>query len=92
MENPPSKFKWKMEVRKAVDKYWTEHISKISKYHSTMKWINISDYNNGNIHPALLSVQTSSKDISRTSIKLRILTGTYYLQSNKAACHLIKVK
>ena len=66
-------------VNKAVDEYWIEHIKKMSTYFKSLGYLN------GKAHAALASVQTSARDIARLSVKLRLMTGTYYLQSNKAA-------
>ncbi|VDI15810.1 Hypothetical predicted protein [Mytilus galloprovincialis] len=50
-----------------------------------------SYYNTGHLHNALASIQTSAKDIQRLPIKLRLLTGTYILQSNRAAFNQIDI-
>ena len=39
----------------------------------------------GTLHPALASVTTAHTDIIRLTYKLRFLTGTYQLQSNRVA-------
>jgi hypothetical protein len=57
----------------------------MSTYFKSLDYLNASNYSNGNAHAALASVQTSAKDIARLPVKLRLMTGTYYLQSNKAA-------
>ena len=74
-------------VNKAVDEYWIEHIKKMSTYFKSSGYLNASNYSNGKAHAALASVQTSARDIARLPVKLRLMTGTYYmyLQSNKAA-------
>jgi hypothetical protein len=79
IDNPPTKNAWKKMVNKAVDEYWIEHIKKMSTYFKSLGYLN------GKAHAALASVQTSARDIARLSVKLRLMTGTYYLQSNKAA-------
>ena len=72
-------------VNKAVDEYLIEHIKKTSTYFKSLGYLNASNYSNGKAHAALASVQTSARDIARLPVKLRLMTGTYYLQSNKAA-------
>jgi hypothetical protein len=76
---------WKKMVNKAVDEYWIEPIKKMSTYFKSLGYLNASNYSNGKAHAALASVQTSARDNARLPVKLRLLTGTYYLQSNKAA-------
>jgi hypothetical protein len=72
-------------VNKAVNEYWIEHIKKMSTYLKSLYYLNASNYSNGKADAALASVQTSARDIARLHVKLRLLTGTYYLQSNKTA-------
>jgi len=79
LDFPPTKNAWKKMINKAVSEYWS------------LDYLNASNYSNGNVHAALSSVQTSARDIARLPIKLRLLTGTYYLQSNKAALNQNKI-
>jgi len=78
-------------VKKAVSEYWIEHIKKMSTYFKSLDYLNASNYSSGNVHATLSSVQTSARDIARLPIKLHLLTGTYYLQSNKAAFNQNKI-
>jgi hypothetical protein len=57
----------------------------MSTYFKSLDYLNASNYSNGKAHAALVSVQTSARDIERLPVKLRLMTGTYYLQSDKAA-------
>ena len=83
LDSNESKAQWKKKVNKAVNEYWEDHIKNLARHYSTLKWMNSSNYKEGKIHSALSSVQTSCRDVGRTPVKLRILTGTYQLQSNK---------
>jgi hypothetical protein len=84
LDLPPTKHAWKKMVNKAVDEYWIEQIKKMSTYFKSLGYLNASNYSNGKAHAALASVQTSARDIASLPVKLRLMTGTYYLQSNKA--------
>jgi hypothetical protein len=57
----------------------------MSTYFKSLYYLNASNYSNGKAHAALVSVQTSARGLARLPVKLRLMTGTYYLQSNKAA-------
>jgi hypothetical protein len=57
----------------------------MSTYFKSLDYLNASNYSNGKAHAALTSVQTSARDVARLPVNLRLMTGTYYLQSNKAA-------
>jgi hypothetical protein len=85
LDLPPTKNAWKKMVNKAVNEYWIEHIKKMSTYFKSLYYLNASNYSNGKAHAALVSVQTSARGLARLPVKLRLMTGTYYLQSNKAA-------
>ena len=85
LDLPPTKNAWKKMINKAVNEYWIDHIKKMSTYFKSLDYLNASNYSNGKAHAALASVQPSARDIARLHVKLRLMTGTYYLQSNKAA-------
>ncbi|VDI75415.1 Hypothetical predicted protein [Mytilus galloprovincialis] len=48
-------------------------------------YIGVNKYSIGVLHPALTSVTTSTRDVARLPMKLKLLTGTYQLQSTRAA-------
>jgi hypothetical protein len=58
-----------------------------SNEHKSYAWVFgvICTFQSRKAHAALTSVQTSARDVERLPVKLRLMTGTYYLQSNKAA-------
>jgi hypothetical protein len=85
LDLPPTKNAWKKMVSKAVNEYWIDHIKKMSTYFKSLNYLNASNYSNGKAHAALASVQTSARVIARLPVKLRLMTGTYYLQSNNVA-------
>ncbi|VDI42783.1 Hypothetical predicted protein [Mytilus galloprovincialis] len=85
IQNPVSRYKWKASVKKAVDNVWHEQLrTKVSLF-SSLRNLSANNILWHNTHPCLASVGTSAQDISRLQPKLKLLTGTYYLQSNKAA-------
>lgn len=85
MLNPINTNRWKTQVKKAVDSVWHDQLrTKVSLY-SSLNYLSTNNILWRNTHPCLASVGTSSQDISRLQTKLKLLTGTYYLQSNKAS-------
>ncbi|CAG2193856.1 unnamed protein product [Mytilus edulis] len=91
LDEPPSKLKWKNLIRKAIDTYWVDHVVTMSVYYKSISYISTANYNTGHLHNALASIQTSAKYIQRLPIKLRLLTGTYILQCNRAAFNQIDI-
>ncbi len=91
LDEPPTKNKWKQETTKFINQYWKEHVSNLAQLYSSIRCINASNYEIGKLHPTLESVTSSARDVARLPIKLKIMTGTYHLQSTKAAFNQNKV-
>ena len=85
LDHPSTKFKWKSQVRKKIEKYWIDHIISLVTHYKSISSISCTSFKQLDIHPVLKSVQTSVKDTQRLPIKLRLLTGTYIFQSTRAA-------
>ena len=69
-----------MQVNSLVFNTWcTEAATK-----STLKYLNVKACKVGEPHPCLRTVTGSTRDVKRTVIKVRLLTGTYYLQKDRA--------
>ena len=72
----------------------------MASYYPGWKYLNSADYRPGNIHSLLKVKCSSSIEISRISPKLKMLTGTYILQTIRtkmygdedAKCQLCKVE
>lgn len=82
--NELSKGKWKKMTITAVHKYWTTRINEEIMYYSSMKYIPKSSFKVGKIHPLALSNSANQRDINRIPIRIKIATGTYILQTNRA--------
>jgi hypothetical protein len=72
----------------------------MASYYPGLKYLNSADYRPGNTHPLLKIKCSSSIEISRIPPKLKMLTGTYILQTIRtkmyadedAKCQLCKVE
>jgi hypothetical protein len=53
----------------------------MASYYPGLKYLNSADYRTGNIHPLLKVKCSSSIEISRIPPTLKIITGTYILQT-----------
>ena len=70
----------KVQVDSLVSNTWcTEAATK-----STLKYLNVKACKVGELHPCLRTVTGSTRDVKRAVIKVRLLTGTYYLQKDRA--------
>ncbi|VDI76287.1 Hypothetical predicted protein [Mytilus galloprovincialis] len=83
--NEMSKGKWKKMTTTAVHKYWTTRINEEIMYYSSLKYIPTSSFKVGIIHPLALANSANQRDINRIPIRIKIATGTYILQTNRAA-------
>ncbi|CAG2232446.1 unnamed protein product [Mytilus edulis] len=83
--NEMSKGKWKKMTTTAVHKYWTTRINEEIMYYSSLKYIPTSSFKVGKIHPLALANSANQRDINRIPIRIKIATGTYILQTNRAA-------
>ena len=85
LENPQPRSKWKSKVRAVVNQHWGENIKSLTPYFRSTRNLNIEQFRPGHTHPVLNIPLKSTKDISRIAPKLKLLTGTYVLQTNRAA-------
>ena len=71
-------------VNKQVNGYWTARLSHQSTLYSSLKYLHTEDYSYGQRHPVIQTIG-NAREIPRISRKLKLVTGTYILQSNRAA-------
>jgi len=83
LENPISKSKWSSVVKSKVREYWSSHIHKMSQMYSSLQFLSSKNTYKGNVHPILKHKYYSALHIDRIPIKLRIVTGTYVLQTKR---------
>lgn len=76
-----SKQQWKKQTKNAVDSYWTKSMVDDCYSKSTLEYCNFQTLKIGTLHPVWLDIPMNQKDIKRSSIKCRMITGTYILQS-----------
>lgn len=81
LQDFPSKSHWKKQVKNAILEKITEDIEDEATTKSTLRYLNHKySYNTG--HLAVTEVR-SPREVRRAGIKLRLLTGTYTLQSSQ---------
>ena len=84
LQGPFTRTKWKATVDERVHSYWKEDIQAAAKASRSLKLCTVT-YAPGKPHPALRIPLPSRREFGRIPTKLRILTGTYILQTNRAA-------
>ncbi|MCG8047714.1 MAG: reverse transcriptase domain-containing protein, partial [Candidatus Thiodiazotropha endolucinida] len=84
MESTPTKFSWKRQVKKQVDAYWVDALVSKAALYPSLEYRKTDSYVPGKKHPVIQEAH-GVKDISRIHTKVRVLTGVYVLQVNRAA-------
>ena len=85
LKSPLPKLKWKTRVNQSLYKYWTEVIVNQATMYSFLNYLNVKKYEPGKIDALLKIEQNSVRDITRISIKLKLLCEVYVLQSIRAS-------
>ena len=67
-----------------VNIFWINFISQMVELYSTLQYLQSDSVHPGSLHPLLLNNITSYRDITRQAVKLKMVTGTYMLQSTRA--------
>ena len=78
-----SKLTWKLTVKKAIQLYWTEFLLKEMQGKSTMHFMDQTTLKIGSTHPIWTSLSSTVSSVKKGTIKVRLLTGTYLLETNK---------
>lgn len=92
LDSPVKKFIWKNLVNRAVLSFWTEKIHSLKSLYGTLKYLNCENSRLGKMHPLLQIACQSAHEITRIPVKMKILTGTYILQTNRARFNAGSVK
>ena len=72
----------KQEIKVQVDSFVAELWCSEAKIRTTLRYLNIDCCKVGEVHPCWKTVANSPRDVRRAITKVRLLTGTYYLQKN----------
>ena len=82
LDNPPTKLHWRKVVKKHVNSHWESNIKASSVLYSSLRYLNVSEFTCGKRHP-LLRALGNIREVPRISTKLKLVTGTYILQTNR---------
>ena len=91
LQDPPGKETWKRTVNKQVNGYWSDRIRSNALLYSSLHYLQVADYQYGKRHPVLQTIG-NAREIPRIAIKLKLVTGMYILQTNRAAFNQNQIK
>ena len=84
MDAKLSKSQWRVRVAEAVNSYWVGRLTSEATLYSNLKNMNCTMLIPGKCHPLLFNPSGGVHKASRKPVRLRIATGTYILQCNRA--------
>ncbi|VDI25646.1 Hypothetical predicted protein [Mytilus galloprovincialis] len=83
LANPTKKTQWITLIKNAVMKYWSIKTVQISELYLGLKYLSSQNLIKGKLHPILQHKSQSALDNSRIPTRLRLITGTYVLQTKR---------
>jgi hypothetical protein len=81
IENPMKKEQAMKVIKKEVSDYWTKYIQDMTILYQGLRYLDVNNYTPGKLHKLLTRICKSKGDRHRIPIKLKMLTGSYILQS-----------
>ena len=83
MNNPPKKSRWKSMLDKAFRHFWEEKWNTEILEKPSLRYLSVQKEASKTPHNVWKAAQHDTRAISKSAIKVRLLTGTYTLQSNR---------
>jgi hypothetical protein len=81
IENPMKKEQAMKVIKKEVSDYWSKYIQDMAILYQGLRYLDFNNYTPGKLHKLLTLKCKSGGDRHRIPIKLKMLTGSYILQS-----------
>ncbi len=85
VDHPPTPDTWKSMVTSAINSYWENKISRVTATYPSLRFMDTKTFKIGTAHPAVTSITSNPFDTVRSRVRLKVLTGSYVLQSNRPA-------
>ena len=83
LDNAPKKAIWTTAVTRKIHEHWSKPIVESTPYYNGLRYLSCVNLEKGKLHP-ILKINCSSKgEHHRLPTKLKLLTGSYILQSNR---------
>ena len=83
LDDPPTKTRWKAIVNRCVNGYWCSSMKERASLYPSLQYLNTEDFSPGKKH-WLIQHTREVRDVTRLKTKLKLATGSYTLQVNRA--------
>ncbi len=83
MADPPTKQRWKSLVQRQINQHWKDHITLELPEKSSLRLLHVDENGALSPHQVCATIPSNTRAVLEASVKARILTGTYTLQSNR---------
>jgi hypothetical protein len=84
MDNSPTKDQWKRQVKHAIQKYHRDRLLQDMQSQSSARYINPNSCSLTNVHPVWKYCGSHTREITRATIKAKILVGAYNLEGKRS--------
>ena len=91
LNTPMGKTRWKSLTDRHVAQFWAQELQRQAATYSTLRFLSTDGLCFGKIHPILKLGSHARTDINKISTKTKLMTGTYILQSTRAAFNHVPI-
>ena len=84
LSNPVKKLQWKRLVKETVNTHWRNQVIQQSWLYDQLYHLNVDGYKPGNVHLIVKTQSSNICEVRRISVKVKLATGTYTVQSIRA--------
>jgi hypothetical protein len=88
LQDIPTKANWKKEIKDKIQEYWEKQWIEEAKKRTSLKFLAIPKM--GKTHYVWKMVPNDCIEVKKAAVKVRLLTGTYMLQSKRRNSAMIK--
>ncbi|KAK3108656.1 hypothetical protein FSP39_012687 [Pinctada imbricata] len=85
LSSPMKKEQWKILVTRAIYEYWKQRLVSNARLYSSLRYLSYDQFTPGRTHPIVSLCIGATREVPRLAIQVKLATGTYILQANRAA-------
>ena len=78
LDTQPTKFRWRNQVKKKINKYWSDVLKSRASLYSSLEHLNV-EVLKPELRPPVIQDPNGVKDVPHIHTKITVLTGSYIL-------------